>query len=188
MDIRNLENIRESFGKVVYTHKTHEKNCEICNYQATLIKTLNIVLISITSGTLLTTFFTDNPSFVKISAVISTFLLAFSIFQISFNPEREAELHKRTALKLWKIREEYINLMIDILNPNIPETKTIKQRNSLINRLDQIYQNAPNTSNKAYLKAQKALKIKEEMTFSEEEIDLFLPKELKLKNIRNSKK
>jgi len=186
MDIKNLENIRESFGRVVYTHKTHEKNCEICHKKATFIKIINIVLISITSGTLLTTYFTNDTSFTKISAIISTILLAFSIFQISFNPEREAEQHKRTALSLWKIREEYINLMIDILNPDVPKNKIIRKRNSLLRRLNQIYQSAPPTSPKAYQKAQEALKVKEEMTFSEEEIDIFLPEELKIKNIRRS--
>ena len=29
MDITNLQTIRESFGRVVYSHKTHEKAAEI---------------------------------------------------------------------------------------------------------------------------------------------------------------
>jgi len=44
-----------------------------------------------------------------------------------------------------------------------------------------IYKFAPITSTKAYSKAQKALKINEELTFSDKEIDQFLPEELKLK-------
>jgi hypothetical protein len=44
-----------------------------------------------------------------------------------------------------------------------------------------IYQNAPRTNSQAYGEAQKALKIQEEMTFSDEEIDQFLPTTLRKK-------
>ena len=42
-----------------------------------------------------------------------------------------------------------------------------------------VYSSAPSTSYQAYREAQKALKQNEDMTFSDEEIDAFLPNELK---------
>ncbi|EHW92744.1 hypothetical protein ECDEC11A_1805 [Escherichia coli DEC11A] len=42
-----------------------------------------------------------------------------------------------------------------------------------------MYSGSPSTTFEAYKKAQDALKNKEDLTFSEEEIDAFLPKELK---------
>lgn len=44
-----------------------------------------------------------------------------------------------------------------------------------------IYEKAPRTTSKAYTAAQKALKFNEELTFSDEEIDLLLPKTLQKK-------
>ena len=43
---------------------------------------------------------------------------------------------------------------------------------------EKIYQTAPPTNSKAYQQAQKALKENEELTFSKEEIDRFLPEQL----------
>jgi hypothetical protein len=45
--------------------------------------------------------------------------------------------------------------------------------------LHSIYAGAPSTNFKAYKKAQDALKNMEDMTFSDEEIDKFLPRELR---------
>jgi hypothetical protein len=42
-----------------------------------------------------------------------------------------------------------------------------------------VYQGTPRSINKAYDEASKALKSNEELTFSDEEIDMFLPKELR---------
>ena len=52
-------------------------------------------------------------------------------------------------------------------------------RDELIEELHSIYSGAPSTNYKAYRKAQDALKQYEDMTFSDAEIDAFLPNELK---------
>jgi hypothetical protein len=49
----------------------------------------------------------------------------------------------------------------------------------LLEELHAVYVGAPSTTFQAYRKAQDALKKYEDMTFSDEEIDAFLPKELK---------
>jgi hypothetical protein len=52
-----------------------------------------------------------------------------------------------------------------------------RQKNLIIT----IYQNAPRTNSKAYDKASQALKSNEEMTFSDEEVDKFLPNDIRRK-------
>jgi len=52
-------------------------------------------------------------------------------------------------------------------------------RDELIMELHEVYAGSPNTTYTAYRKAQNSLKRNEEMTFSDSEIDDFLPKELK---------
>ena len=42
-----------------------------------------------------------------------------------------------------------------------------------------MYKGSPRTINKAYKEATKALKLNEELTLSDSEINMFLPKELK---------
>lgn len=48
----------------------------------------------------------------------------------------------------------------------------------MVKKLHEVYRGAPGTSYKAYKAAQDALQKYEDMTFSDAEIDAFLPKEL----------
>lgn len=177
MDRTNLQVIRESFGRVSYSHKTHLKEVEIQSGYATIVKWINIVLIGITTGSLLSTLFTGQ-NLIIIGAIFSAITLGFSIFQLSFDPEKKAARHKQVADSLWLIREKYVNLMADIINDDIEEKEIVKQRDALINQLDLIYKSAPSTSSKAYKMAQKALKIDEELTFSDKELNQLLPASL----------
>lgn len=52
-------------------------------------------------------------------------------------------------------------------------------RDELVKQLHTVYSGAPSTTYTAYKKAQEALQKYEDMTFSDEEIDAFLPNELK---------
>jgi hypothetical protein len=54
-----------------------------------------------------------------------------------------------------------------------------KERDGLLSDLHSIYSGSPSTTYKAYKKAQEALKQFEDMAFSDEEIDAFLPRALK---------
>lgn len=58
-----------------------------------------------------------------------------------------------------------------------------QQRDRLIQQLYEIYRGAPSTNYKAYTKAQEVQK-PEDMTFSDAEIDKFLPKELRRSTAR----
>ncbi len=177
----NLQVIRESFGRVAYSHKTHEKAAEIEDRNSKIVKWANIVLTALTSGTLISTIVTSQNTFLYISAVLSSLMLGFTLFQLNFNPSERAEKHRYVVKELWYIREKYINLMADILNGKLSDELVTSKRDQLIEELKLIYKFAPQTNSKAYENAREALKINEELTFSDEEIDQFLPTELKLK-------
>lgn len=173
----NIQAIRHSFGRVVYSHKTHEKAREIASRNANVVKWVNIVLTTLTSGALLTTVITDQRALLWTSTALSALTLAFVVFQLSFDPAKEAERHRTTAKELWLVREQYINLLADIAAD--PSTVDIaKRRDELTDQLQAIYKFAPDTSGKAYGAAQRALKVSEDMTFSEDEINKFLPESL----------
>jgi hypothetical protein len=173
----NIQAIRESFGRVVYSHKTHEKAREIETSKASVVKWANIILTTLTSGTLLTTVITNEKVLLYIGSTMSAITLAFVIFQLSFDPEKEAERHRGVAKELWYLREKYVNLLTDIKTD--PDRVDIpRRRDELIEELRLIYRFAPDTSSRAYKAARTALKINEDMTFGDEEIDRFLPNSL----------
>jgi len=171
--------VRESFGRVVYTHKTHEKQIELLTLNLTYARWAEAILISLTAGGAISVLFGTGFWFQLITAILASIATAVTIYQLSFNPDHLIRDHRKTARQLWIIREKYINLLADLTDEAINEEEGRNRRDMLINELKEIYLDAPDTTSKAYSIAQKALKIKEEMTFSDEEIDQFLPKALR---------
>jgi hypothetical protein len=60
-----------------------------------------------------------------------------------------------------------------------------QRRDDLQTLLHKIHRSAPHTDGKAYGQAQDALKNREDLTFSDDEIDAFLPGPLKRKGVRD---
>lgn len=173
----DIQAIRHSFGRVVYSHKTHEKARELATRNANRVKLANIALTALTSGSLVATLITNQKAGLWASSLLSALTLAFVLFQLSFDPAKDAERHRTTAKELWSVREEYVNLLTDIASGG--RTVDIPgRRDELTEKLKAIYQFAPDTTSKAYQAAQRALKVSEDMTFSEDEIDKFLPSSL----------
>jgi hypothetical protein len=53
------------------------------------------------------------------------------------------------------------------------------ERDRLLLKLHAAYSSAPPTNSAGYMEAQRALKFREDLTFTDKEIDTFLPKALK---------
>lgn len=172
--------IREVFGRVVYTHKTHEKCADILKKQSDFFKCAEIALSALTTTSILIVVFKDGLYYQCIAALLSTLLLALNLYSKDFNLLAIAEKHKRAALDILEIREHLFSLLIDIRigNKEIEQLQHI--RDELNEQLVNTYRGAPKTSNKAYQIASKALQQNEEFTFSDEEIDKFLPKKLRI--------
>ena len=178
MNSANLQTIRESFGRVAYSHKTHEKAAEIEDSKAITAKWLNVILVTLTSTSILVVFISDQTFFRYVSSILVALTLAFVIFQLSFNPEQQAEKHRQAAKELWFIRERYVNLLTDIKSGYLSESTIATRRDELLDELRLVYKFAPQTNSRAYKKAQQALKLDEELTFSDQEIDNLLPRDL----------
>lgn len=179
-DFTHLEGqIRECFGRVVYTHKTHEKMADNCATTLRRFKVAQIVVSGLTaSGALITVFF--DPLGVKIAtALLSLLTLLISGYMKGFDPGGTAQKHRDAAASLWPIRESYLSLITDLRMNQIAFEDATKRRDELQAKLAAIYKGAPQTDSKAYLAAQKALKDNEEYTFSDAEIDCFLPTSLR---------
>jgi hypothetical protein len=172
-----LASFRESYGRVVYSHKTHEKAAERLHGRITLLKWANLLLIVLTFGGVLNATFAGGPVLNILTVLVSALALALAIYRMSFNPERDILEHRKTANKLWPLREEFANLIGDITDEALSDQDMRQRRNDLTARLGQVYADAPPTTSGDYQKAQAALNPGEEMTFSKEEIDRFLPKD-----------
>ena len=173
--------IRECFGRVVYSHKTHEKCADILLKTYERIKLGQIILSAITTAGFVSVFFGEDEEKTGpiVASLVSAILLCLNLYQKNYNLVETAQKHKQAANDLWLIREKYQSLIADLVIGNKTLETIQEKRDVLMGDLSLVYSSAPSTNSKAYKKAQKALKQNEDMTFSDEEIDMFLPKELK---------
>lgn len=180
MDEENLSVVRESFGKVTYDHKTYEKAADIYKHRGLCIKVINIILLVATTSSAIGSIL-QGKLFVIVTSFLAAVSLFFSLWQFNFNYEKQSYEYKRVAKQLWLIREKYQNFIADIMAERFTVDENANKRDLLLEELYKILNNAPNTFPKAYEEARKALKVNEEMTFSVEEIDQFLPYTLRKK-------
>ena len=76
--------IRECYGRVVYSHKTHEKCADILLSRLGHIKLGQIVLSALTTGGILSTFFGSGNIGAGIGVVLSTVLLVLKEVDLKF--------------------------------------------------------------------------------------------------------
>ena len=171
--------IRECYGRVVYSHKTHEKCADILLTRLSNIKLWQIILSALTTGGFISTFFGAGEIGTGIGVLVSTLLLVLNAYTKNYDLGELAQKHKQAANEIWLIRERYLSLLTDLAMGEKPIEQLQEERDALLESLHSVYSGSPSTTFKAYKKAQDALKTKEDMTFSDEEIDAFLPRELK---------
>lgn len=175
-----LDHVRQLFGRAVYSHKTHEKDRERLSRLGLWLKWLNVVVGALTLGGIVTVLLGSMGQVqLVVSATLATVNVGLSLVQLSFDPLREASLHREAAKRLLLVRDGYETLIADIVGGDVTDDRARSRRDELQKQGLDAYVFAPDTSPRAYARAQKALKVSEDMTFSTAEIDAFLPEALR---------
>lgn len=169
--------IREAYGRVTYTQTCHDKTINRLLELNDKIKVWQIVLSAITTSGFIVTIFAEDMVASIGGALISLALLILNTYTKNFNLVELAKEHKIASDLLWKIREEYVTLLIDF--ETLDSGIIMNKRDELQERTWNVYSNSPRTDSKSYSEAQKALKKEEEQTFSEHEIDVMLPNSIR---------
>ena len=168
--------LRECYGRVVYSHKAHEKCADILLSRLSTIKLSQIILAAVTTGSFIYAFFGTEAVGTAIGVVVSTTLLMLNAYTKDYDLGELAQKHRQSAADLWLIREKYLSLITDLRVGDDSIENTRLRRDALLQQLHTVYSGAPSTTVRAYTKAQKALQQWEEMTFSDEELDKLLPR------------
>ena len=180
--------IRELYGRTAYSHKAHEKSADIYTSKLKTIKLLQIILSAITTGSLVAALFGEGKLATLIATIFATLLLGLNAYTKDYNLGEISQKHVETASRLWNIRESYLSILTDLASKQVSLAQIRERRDELQTQLQAIYQNAPRTLSKAYKQSQQALKVNEELTFSDEEIDVFLPSPLRRGVTENKRK
>ncbi len=169
--------IREAYGRVTYSQTCHDKFINQTVKLDNNIKIWQIVLSGVTTSGFVMSIFSNNNIANILGAIVSLALLILNTYIKNFDLSGIAREHKKASDLLWKIREEYVSLLIDF--EMLEADEIIKKRDELQERTWEVYSNSPRTNAKSYKAAQKALKSEEEQTFSEDEIDIMLPNSIR---------
>ncbi len=173
--------LRENYGKIVYSHKTQEKCADILSKRHNLIKNLQIILAALITTGLLVRVFKGEEWALIVSTILSAVQFGFTSFLREYNLGETIQKHSTAALELLDIREKYLSLLTDLKADLLNPLDLTEKRNELQDDLSKTYKGSPRTFSKAYREAQKALQLNDELTFSDEEIDKFLPNKLRKK-------
>jgi len=124
---------------------------------------------------------------IKLATYLGLFATAGSLLFTTFNQDL-CELknnHKIIAENYKRLRDNFMFLILELMSNSYNLEKVKSTANELINEYDKIGMFAPTTTYKDYIAAQKSLGLSaddEQFTWTKEQINRFLPEELKLLN------
>jgi hypothetical protein len=172
--------VRECFGRCAYSHKTHERMADRYSRNLNIMKWAQIILSALTTAGAIGVIFTkDSMFFPYATLTLAVFTLIANSYVKDLNPGQAAQKHRETASDLWNVREAYLSMLSDLRDTSLHLPDLRKRRDDLQAQLYKIYRTAPHADGKAYGEAQDALQNKEDLTFTDAEIDAFLPQPLK---------
>lgn len=177
-----LAQIREIYGRLAYTHKTHEKQADICEYLDRRQRRVRVVLTAVSSGVFATSLvglLIDEQWAALATSFIAVLVSISALGNKAFKYGEEMQQNRETAAKLWSIRESYLSLIVDFEASAITGDAARRRRDHLQEMAKKVLTDAPRTSAKAYKRAQDGLKFKEDLTFTALEIDALLPERLR---------
>lgn len=186
MDKKNLAIVRQSFAQSVFTHQVQEA---AANRNLSYAKRMKLVTILMTAAVLaLLALQLANPLdalYGILAAGISIAEVTFLIVQLTYSFDDKALAHKGAALEYMNLRDRYRLLITDIMNQSIQETSIRDKRDALQHEYQQVSNMSPVTTSQDFETAQLRLNKRgkvsdEQFTWSDKEIDRFLPEELRL--------
>lgn len=173
------DGLKEAYGRVVYSHKVHEKQAERLVKTDGWLRVLQIVLLAITSGSALSVALGETHAEAIATAVFATISLVIEFAIRSLRLSDAVQANRQTAQQLWLLRERLGNLLCDIYDNHVDPSRACQVRDNLTAELAATYASAPHTSKASYKAAQRALKVDGEMSFAPPEIDALLPAKLR---------
>lgn len=179
-DYEALEDtVRNAFAGVVWSHKTQEKQADMLASRYRWMQTANLIASAITSAGIIAIIKQECLVLDILAAFFSFVSIFLTAYITTFDLQNLITAHKAVASKLIAVRDNYKALILEIKLEKTSVDELMVKFNELRRQTDEIYSSAPNTTRRALKMANVALKIDEDNTFSDEEIDRYLPRALR---------
>lgn len=159
----------------MWTHKIQEKQADIYLKRNNIMENLRIVLSAITTSGICAVIFINEYWLKIITAIFSIVSLFINSYFKVYDLKSLQKKHKKSAIDLLELRDELIAVLCDIKLGKYDEDSIIRKRDEILKKQINIYKECLDASGKAVDMASNALKIKGDNTYSDSEIDSFLP-------------
>lgn len=174
-----VDHLRLTFGHIIYTHRAHARLALKHSRWARGLLGAEVVLITATAATAMGFIQTGYSAYAVSTALTAALALVVLMLRLVFDFEASAATHRTCGAHLWQLREQYRALLADLQDGSITLDLARDRRDALMQRLHDLYENAPPFDRSAYEAARAALPAQHEGTLSDEEVDRFLPESLK---------
>lgn len=174
-----VDHLRLTFGHIIYTHRAHAQlalrqsrwNRALLGAEALLMMAAAVTAIGLVQ--------TGQAGYALPTALTAAMAVLVLVVRLVFDFERRAATHRVCSAQLWRLREEYRALLADLQDGSITLDIARDRRDELMQRLHDVYKDAPPFDRNAYEAARAALPSQHEGALSDEEVDRFLPESLK---------
>lgn len=167
--------IRQIFAGTVWTHKIQEKQADIYLAKYKCLEKLRIGLSAVTTSGIITVVFIDKFWLKIITAIISGLSFFINSYFKMYDLKSLYKHHKQSAIDLLELREELITILCDIKIGKYDECLLSARRDEVLSKQISIYRKCLDVEGKAVDRASDNLKGRKDNTYSDEEIDSYLP-------------
>lgn len=168
--------IKEAYGKLLYTYQTQQEAATLKRDLSNRLSIAQIVLTAISTCGVVGILFGQAEFGAVIASLFAAVSLGINLYVRGAKLPEEAEAHARCADRLWVVLQDYISLLTDFDDIGVEE---IRRRRDLIQGSQaEVYREAPRTDDKAYSRARDRLK-NDHQSFEPGECDKLLPLDLR---------
>lgn len=174
-----IDHLRLTFGHVVYRQRAHSQLAFTHAQWSRRLRAAEVVLIIGVGFSAGAAAMTSGQGYAIVSAILAVAAVLTLLVGLMTEYDASAQSHMVCAGRLWLLRERYRALMTDLVDGAIDLEGARQGRDTLMNELHTIYERAAPVDQEAYQSAAKAVAAFDDVSFSDEEIDNFLPKSLR---------
>lgn len=173
-----IEHLRLMFGHLLHRQRAH---AYLAQRQARWSRWLRgaeaLLMMSVASATTAAAF-GKGHGYVIAAAILAALALMALLAHLTFDIDGSADAHRTCAIRLWRIQEQYRILLSDLSDGALDTEAGRLRRDTLMSELHAVYENAPIADPRAYQTVAREIVTAEEVTLTDKDIDLFLPKSL----------
>lgn len=172
--------IEQLLGRSGWTHKIQEKQADIYHSNRIWAERIRIGISALTTSGILAIVIDEQTFGFKLAtAIIALISTGINLYFQKFDFQSLEKMHKENAVKWLGLREDYTALISEMRAGVLSDEEVIERKRTLLEQYKLISKETPITTNGAYERAKKALKINMDDIISQDEINIFLPQELR---------